>query len=331
MIASPRSGDVPPAMPGAAQVAVVLCTRDRPRFLARALEVLAEVLPAEAELIVIDSGSATDATARIAQRGSVRYVRSDVPGLSIARNLGLAATSRDIVVYTDDDCELQPGALGALLLPFTSPRVGATTGRLSDHAAPPVAAGGAAVRVFRAPADGIDAGHGALMAYRTAVLRAIGGFDPLLGAGRAFGGAEDLDAFCRVLRAGSTVVHVPRAEVRHMFTRDDEDYAALQAAYGRGLGAMTRKWVAATGSPGRRIAWRVLRRAALGLVRHRGDARARAGRRAYVAGLREGYRRARDIPVSDLLFHDVAPPAPVRLGAPIAIAEHSPAPERGAA
>lgn len=329
-MASPRSGDVPSAMPSAAQVAVVLCTRDRPRFLGRALDVLAEVLPAQVEVIVIDSGSTTDETARVARRGAVRYVRSDVPGLSIARNLGLAATSRDIVVYTDDDCEVQPGALRALLRPFASPRVGAATGRLSDHAAPPDAAGTAA-RVFRTPADGIDAGHGALMAYRSAVLRAIGGFDPVLGAGRTFGGAEDLDAFCRVLRAGSTVVHVPRAEVRHMFTRDDEDYAALQAAYGRGLGAMTRKWVAATGAPGRRIAWRVLRRAALGLVRHRGDARARAGRRAYLAGLREGYRRARDIPVSDLLFHDVAPPAPVRLGAPIAIAEHSPAPERGAA
>lgn len=300
------------AAPAGDRVALVLCTRDRPEFLAGALDALQRVLPETVEVIVVDSGSVTDATRRVADRDGIRYVRSDIPGLSIARNAGLAATTREIVVFTDDDCELQPDAIERLTAPFAASTVGAVAGRLRDHsdtsdAEPPPA------RVLSDTRDGLAAGHGALMAFRTALLRQLGGFDPVLGAGRDFGGAEDLDAFCRVLHSGSTVVQAPDAVVRHLFTRSDDDYIRLNSAYGRGIGAMARKWVAATGGEGRALTRLALRRAAVRLARRLGDSRARHGQWAYLRGFQDGYRRAGHLSVDGLVFRDQNPPAAVDL------------------
>ena len=158
-------------------------------------------MPPGVDLLVVDSGSTSSATRDAAINAGVRYVRSDIPGLSIARNAGLAATDRELVVFTDDDCAVTSGFLAPLIAPFAMPSVAAATGTLrdiGDTSAPSAAP----VEILRRTNQGLDAGHGALMAFRRSALLASGAFDPLLGAGRHFGGAEDMDAFCRLLHAG---------------------------------------------------------------------------------------------------------------------------------
>lgn len=298
------------AAPTAAQVSVVLCTRDRPALLADALAALRMALPGEAEVIVVDSGSTTPETAQVAAAAGVRYVRSDIPGLSIARNLGLHSSTREIVVFTDDDCLVEPGFLPALVAPFESPSVGAATGALRDASDEREIAPGP-IAVLHDVTQGLDAGHGALMAFRRSVILDLGGFDPVLGAGRRFGGAEDMDAVCRVLRAGFTVVRVPRAIVRHVFTRADDDYLRLNTNYGLGMGAMCAKWLREAGADGRRLAALVARRGLSRYARRLRPARARRGQGAYLRGLVRGYAEGRRLQLGGLVFIDAEPPAAV--------------------
>lgn len=279
-------------------------------MLRRALDKLLDRAAAGTEVIVVDSGSKTTETARVADREGVVFVRSDVPGLSIARNAGLGVATRAVVAYTDDDCAVEPGFVEALGAAFRDQAVGAATGYLRDHTADP----GADVRrpaTLTTTVQGLDAGHGALMAFRRGPLSSLGGFDSLLGAGRRFGGAEDLDAFARILHAGWSIARVPDAVVVHENTRDDDDYADLNAAYGRGLGAMCAKWRRIDATAARALAGVVARRAAVRSVRRCAATRTRRADSAYVGGLLTGFREGRSIPVVDGLFVDREPDAPV--------------------
>ncbi|WJL94732.1 glycosyltransferase [Microbacterium sp. ET2] len=295
----------------AASVALVICTRDRPELLRDAL-VAARAAAGDAEIVVVDSASRDPRTREVADAAGVRYVRSDVPGLSIARNLGLRSTAREIVVFTDDDCALASDALAPLVAPFADVAVGATTGHLRDHTATSAAPTGPAVTLERVT-EGLDAGHGALMAFRRSLAVELGGFDPVLGAGRRFGGAEDMDMLCRVLRAGSRVVRVPQAVVTHVFTRGDDDYVRLNENYGLGIGAMCAKWLTLDRSAGRAVTAVVVRRALTRLARRLRSARARTGQVAYLRGLRRGFSEGRRLAVDGQVFTDTNPPAEVPL------------------
>jgi glycosyltransferase involved in cell wall biosynthesis len=295
--------------PTTGNATIVVCTRDRAALLESALARLI-VASGDAAILVVDSGSTTTATQDVARIAGVRYVRSDVPGLSIARNLGLERASGDYVVYTDDDCIVDPGFLPPLLAPFTDSAVGAVTGRLVD-ASQDSNASTEPVQVLDRTSSGLDAGHGALMAFRASVLRELGGFDPVLGAGRRFGGAEDLDAISRVLHSGRRVVRVPRAIVTHMYTRDNEAYENLNENYGLGIGAMCGKWTRGTGLAGYRLTALVLRRALVRYARRFRQSRTRHGQAAYIRGFFRGLRESRRIPIRGGLFVDTNPPAPV--------------------
>jgi hypothetical protein len=158
---------------------------------------------------------------------------------------------------------------------------------------------------------GLDAGHGALMAFRRSTLLSLGGFDPLLGAGRHFGGAEDMDAFCRVLHAGLLVARVPSSVVTHVNTRTDDDYVALNANYGRGIGAMCAKWMRLSRPDGWALTARVVRRGIVRLARRAKTRRGRRGQTAFLSGLVVGYREARRVPLAGAVFVDATPPAAV--------------------
>jgi cellulose synthase/poly-beta-1,6-N-acetylglucosamine synthase-like glycosyltransferase len=84
-------------------------------------------------------------------------------------------------------------------------------------------------------------GSGNNMAFRTAALRAIGGFDEALGAGSPARGGEDLDVFRSAVLAGYVLVYTPDALVRH---HHRATYAALQSqmfGYGIGMAASLTK------------------------------------------------------------------------------------------
>jgi GT2 family glycosyltransferase len=84
-------------------------------------------------------------------------------------------------------------------------------------------------------------GVGANMAFTRDALQAIGGFDVRLGPGRPTRGADDLDAFLRVLASGGSAVYQPDAVVRHVHRRDLRGLVHQYRDNGAGYAALLRK------------------------------------------------------------------------------------------
>lgn len=98
------------------QVMVAVCTRQRPRSLARLLESLARHVP-NVPVIVVDNDPAGSARTIVeASRIPARYVHEPKIGIPHARNAALEATPRSAVIaFVDDDETVGPGWLAALL------------------------------------------------------------------------------------------------------------------------------------------------------------------------------------------------------------------------
>lgn len=115
------------------KVSVVVATRNRRKHLERCLRSLEAELPgpAEAEILVVDSGSRDDtcqflaglaAPANHGVEGKIplRYLYQKNAAASVARNLGAREARGEWVAFLDDDCEVQPGwfsELGRALRP----------------------------------------------------------------------------------------------------------------------------------------------------------------------------------------------------------------------
>ncbi|WP_299361693.1 glycosyltransferase [uncultured Paracoccus sp.] len=216
-------------------VSVVVCTRDRPSDLRRCLASLNACEPAPAEIIVVDNAPSTDATSAVVREfPDVRYISEPRPGLSHARNAGARAASGEIIAYTDDDVEVRPDWIGALVAPFADLSVACVTGIVMPASlASPAACifefdvGGfgreLAVRRFDAgflrrkwwqSPDVWQIGAGANMAIRRSALATVGLFDTRLGAG-ASGCSEDSELWFRLLRAGFVCHYDPGVVVFH--------------------------------------------------------------------------------------------------------------------
>jgi glycosyltransferase involved in cell wall biosynthesis len=235
-------------------VSLVVSTRNRASRLAEFFASLARLQPpAEGwELIVVDNGS-TDATAAAIRAFAasaavpVRCVHAAAPGLSRARNAGLSHAAGRIVAFTDDDCYPQADYLCAIVDVFERDRPGVLGGRVVLHDAADarvgVKDGPAPLEI--APRTFVRPGvmHGANLAVRREVLDAIGGFDPLLGAGTPCMAGEDTDFIARAVWAGWTARYDPRPVVAHHHGRKPGPAADRQRqAYDRGRGAYYAKW-----------------------------------------------------------------------------------------
>src|SRR6185312_12257622 len=82
--------------PGAS-VTLIVCTRDRPADLARCLDALAASNRTPDETIVVDNSPRTPAARDVVgARPGVRYVLAPEPGLSRARNAGVANSTGEL-------------------------------------------------------------------------------------------------------------------------------------------------------------------------------------------------------------------------------------------
>lgn len=231
-------------------VTVCICTRNRGPRIALTLRSVAASTYEDFDVVIVDQ-STTEETAeavRAATAGDARfrYLRSATMGLSVARNIALAQARGPIIAFTDDDCEVSPTWLAALVETFRQhPQAGEVCGTV--RAAPydpttgytPVYSVQQAEEV-RSPWRVRRAGGiGANMAFRLEALQHVGAFDALLGAGGALYSCEDADMTYRMLRAGYAVFLTPDAWVLHDGFRSLEEtrvlvrraYFALGAAY----------------------------------------------------------------------------------------------------
>ncbi|WP_329471930.1 glycosyltransferase [Streptomyces sp. NBC_01723] len=254
-------GAPPEPRPAPPSVSVVVATRERADQLARALDSLLAQDHPDFEIVVVDNAPVTGETRELIERKygeRVRYVCEPVPGLAVAHNRGLAMVRGEVVAFTDDDVVADPRWLTELTAPFAAdPRLGCTTGlilpaRLSTPAQVLLEGHGGFSKGFvprtydpeQPPADeplfpftAGRFGSGANMAFRTAVLRTVGGFDPATGAGTPARGGDDLYGFVRVLAQGQRLHYTPRALVWHHHRETWRDLETQAYGYGAGLTA----------------------------------------------------------------------------------------------
>jgi cellulose synthase/poly-beta-1,6-N-acetylglucosamine synthase-like glycosyltransferase len=100
------------------RISVIICTWNRSDLLVRTLAQMTELEEPESEweLIVVDNNCTDDTPAvlsRFADRLPLTVVEEKTPGLSNARNAGLAVADCDYVVWTDDDVLVDPHWLRA--------------------------------------------------------------------------------------------------------------------------------------------------------------------------------------------------------------------------
>lgn len=224
-------------------VSVVICTRNRPRDLARCLASLKTQTRPPDEVVVVDNGSATDETRQAALAAGVRYVREDRAGLDYARNAGVANAQYEIVAFTDDDVKLHDTWCERMLAAFDAPHVQAVTGLvLPGELTTPAQVlferewgfGRGYRRIDFSPevldnaSPGLfpswSVGAGASMAFRQEVFEVCGDFDIRLDVGAA-GCSGDSEMWYRVLHHGGTCRYDPQVIAWH-YHRTEE--AALK-------------------------------------------------------------------------------------------------------
>src|SRR3954468_13528737 len=97
----------------APSASILIPTRPRPDYLEVAL---ASVAPAPHEIVVVEDGPADARSAATAVRHGAHYVAlGGERGINAARNAALDASRGELACFIDDDVEVWPGWLDALL------------------------------------------------------------------------------------------------------------------------------------------------------------------------------------------------------------------------
>ena len=207
---------------------VVIPTFDRRDLLRSCLEHLARQDTPHAT-IVVDNGSGD---------GTPEMVREEFPAvrlIALAENLGFGAAVNaaaaggdgDAIVLLNNDVDVEPGFLDALVAPLRrDPETGMVAGVLLkpgraviDAAGVVIDAGlggyaylgGAPAAALEDPPDGLVGPCGGAAAYRRAAFDAVGGFDDEI-----FAYSEDVDLALRLLGAGWRCQLAPDARGVHL-------------------------------------------------------------------------------------------------------------------
>ena len=224
------------------KVSVVVASFNADRTLKACLESLQRLNYPDYEVILVDDGS-TDTTPQIAAANpAVRCFRHEKNlGLAVARNTGIAASTGEIIAFTDADCRADEDWLRYLVGDLSNSEFAAIGGpNLLPPEDSPVAAavmvspgGPAHVMLTDRLAEHIPGCN--LACYRWA-LAEVGGFDPIF---RQAG--DDVDLCWRLQHAGYKLGFSPAAFVWHYRRSTIGAYLKQQQGYGEAEALLVRK------------------------------------------------------------------------------------------
>jgi GT2 family glycosyltransferase len=197
--------------PSSGTVSIVLVNKGDPRIAATL-----------AALSLLDAPELRDVVVVDASRGALDEVRRDTPSVTwinyenvsnksrtIAeqRNVGIARSSGEVVVFLDANCLPCPGWLESLTGPILDGTESVVVGRIASPS-------GATVHDVAGRQGGDEAAYleecaNMNVAYRRSVLEELGGFDEQLGF------AEDVDFAWRARDAGYRIRYEPAAAIVH--------------------------------------------------------------------------------------------------------------------
>ena len=212
-------------------------------------------------MVVVDNAPTSDALRDVVESQAddgttFRYCVEPRPGLSWARNCGVAAATSDIIAFLDDDDEPDEywlaqiadgfargdriGCVSGIVLPATlDSAVEALFEQVGGHskgrgfARDTFSKSGPQSPLYPLPPFGV----GANMAFRRETLDRIGGFDVALGAGTPTAGGEDTLALTLSLLCGYEIAYEPAALMWHHHRQDMASLNRQLHGYSVGLTA----------------------------------------------------------------------------------------------
>lgn len=214
------------------KVSVIVCSYNGGQTLEDCLESLKHIDYPDYEVIVVDDGS-TDNTQEILKNHPwVKAITQPNKGLSVARNVGAAAATGEILAYTDSDCMADPDWLFYLVGTLLSGNYAGVGGpNISPpaenwHQACVAAAPGGPSHVLLTD---VIAEHipGCNMAFHRWAFDRIGGFDPEY---RKAG--DDVDFCWRLQQEGQIIAFSPAAIVWHYRRFTLKAFRKQQEGYG---------------------------------------------------------------------------------------------------
>lgn len=236
-------------------VSLIICTRDRPKQLATCLRAVDALRPPPEDIIVVNNSPSDKATEAVVREfPNVRYLLEPKPGLSAARNAGIAVASSELIAFTDDDVQVTENWISWIKQAFADPGLMAMSGLMIPNELETEAQVAFQLRLTRGiplpyrpltfdavffedwRSRGVPCwliGAGANMAFRRQVFDSVGLFDERLGAGAA-GCSEDSEMWYRILSRGHSCRYDPACVVRHSHRRTLEEARRQAFLYMRG-------------------------------------------------------------------------------------------------
>src|SRR6266705_3161626 len=107
-----------PALSEYPKVSVVVCAYNAESTMAACLESLRDLRYPAYEIVVVDDGSPERTGHIVDEYDDFHVIHQENKGLSAARNVGIAASTGDIIAFTDSDCVVDPDWLHYLVATF---------------------------------------------------------------------------------------------------------------------------------------------------------------------------------------------------------------------
>jgi glycosyltransferase involved in cell wall biosynthesis len=117
---------------GQMRFSVAIPTLARPETLRETLHSVLACDPPAGEVIVVDADPKETGAAVAASYGDRVRVLPSPRGLTIQRNRALDAAAGDVIVFLDDDVQVEPGLFAGLAATFLDPTIVAATGRIIE-------------------------------------------------------------------------------------------------------------------------------------------------------------------------------------------------------
>lgn len=226
-----------------------MATVGRAAELAQLLESLRQQTYRRFEVIIVDQNPDDRVGRVIAASGkglAIVHLHSD-PGVSLARNVGLAQARGQIISYPDDDCWYPPDLLANVARFLVKTNFDGVAGREVDATG--------------TPPRGWDSTAGLITRFnvwrrakgfsffvRHEVASQVGSFDEQLGPGSPtpWGAGEDTDYVLRAVEARFRIWYAPSIFVFHPFFPYPRRFGSPEwidraYTYGRGVGRVMRK------------------------------------------------------------------------------------------
>lgn len=272
-------------------LSLIVTTLGRTAPLGRLLESLLDAEVRPREILIVDQNAEDILGPVLAPFADLPIRRLASPrGLSLGRNLGIAAAQGRLVAFPDDDCWYRPETLARVEETFAAfPDLGLLTGRTVDEA------GETSLSVHLEASADIDR-HNVFMAGTSSTIfvdrglaRTVGGFDETLGVGAPtpFQSGEETDFLLRCLAAGACAFYDRDLLVHHDQIPASPDATLSRThRYAPGYGRVLRRH----GFGSRYLAARLARASvSAALCLARGDVPGALQRRAWIAGTWRGF------------------------------------------